>query len=55
VEFYSRNRLLSDGTKAPAVPQWLLLVLLIAVIAFLIFALSTPAWVFAFFLELWRR
>ena len=54
VELYPKNRLLSDGSKAPAPPKWLL-VLLIAVIAFMIFALSKPAWVFTFFFEMWRR
>jgi len=54
VELYPKNRLLSDGTKAPAPPKWLLL-LLIAVIAFMIVALSKMAWVFTFFLEFSRR
>jgi hypothetical protein len=51
----TQNRLLSDGTKPPAISQWLLIIVLLAGLAFMAFALSKPAYVFGFFFELWRR
>jgi hypothetical protein len=41
--------------KPPAIPQWLLITVLLAGIAFMAFALSKPAFVFGFFVELWRN
>ena len=50
-----QKRLLSDGSKPPAIPQWLVVVILIPLLAFMAYALSKPAYVIAFFWPLWRN
>jgi hypothetical protein len=50
-----KARVLSDGTKPPAIPEWVWAIVLLVFVAFAAFAFSKPAYVFGFFFELWRN
>src|SRR5688500_10237195 len=49
-----QNRLLSDGSKPPSIPNWVWVIGFAAFFAFMAFALSKAAHVAGFFIELWR-
>jgi hypothetical protein len=50
-----KDQLLSDGTKPPSIPNWVWAIVYVAFFAFMAFALSKPAYVAGFFVELWRK
>ena len=50
-----KDQLLSDGKKPPSIPNWVSAIVFVAFFAFMAFALSKPAYVVGFFVELWRK
>jgi hypothetical protein len=50
-----KDRLLSDGTKPPWIPNWVWTIVFVAFFTFMAFALSKPAYVAGFMVQLWRN
>lgn len=50
-----KDRLLSDGKKPPSIPDWVWLIVFVAMFPLMSFALSKLTYVAGFFVVLWRN